>query len=217
MASKNQAPAGELIAMAEWIAPDYCQLTMSSCLIGRLMTCDVVAQQSLVSREHARIERQSTRYLLTDLASANGTFVNGQRLDEARLLVDGDVIGLGSSTPALRFTDPDATHRGPELLSYNSRLLQFFVGKTAVTLTPSQLRFLLHLYHNQGRVCSREECAKAIWGDEHEPGADAGRLDQLVSAVRQALRKAASGGSAPAEAIANLIQARRGLGYILQI
>jgi DNA-binding response OmpR family regulator len=182
-----------------------------------MTTCDVIAQLSLVSRQHARIERQGVRYLLTDLGSANGTYVNGQRLAEPRLLLDGDLIGLGSNTPALRFTDPDATNFTPALLVFDERMLQFFVGQTPVTLTPSQHRFLVHLYRNQGRVCTREECAEAVWGNQRDPGADVGRLDQLVSAVRLALRKAAGDQAEVVEKISTFIQARRGLGYSLQL
>jgi pSer/pThr/pTyr-binding forkhead associated (FHA) protein len=51
-----------------------------------------------VSRLHAVIRRGVNDVLLSDLASANGTFINGQRLpaDEERALAHGDVVSLGS-------------------------------------------------------------------------------------------------------------------------
>ena len=50
-----------------------------------------------VSRLHAVIKRGLAEILLMDLDSANGTFVNGERLepDEERALSNGDVVALG--------------------------------------------------------------------------------------------------------------------------
>jgi pSer/pThr/pTyr-binding forkhead associated (FHA) protein len=73
------------------------------CTIGRSPICHVLIQQATVSRLHARIERSNGHYLLSDVGSANGTFVNGRHLRAPHLLVDGDMIGLGSAIPVLRF------------------------------------------------------------------------------------------------------------------
>jgi adenylate cyclase len=49
-----------------------------------------------VSKEHASIERVNGGFMLRDLESSNGTFVNGRRVKELRLR-DGDEISLGGS------------------------------------------------------------------------------------------------------------------------
>ncbi len=49
-----------------------------------------------VSKEHCVIERTGTTYLLRDLNSSNGTFVNGRKVRELRLR-DGDEVSLGNS------------------------------------------------------------------------------------------------------------------------
>jgi adenylate cyclase len=49
-----------------------------------------------VSKEHAAIERMGRDYILRDLGSSNGTFVNGRRVAELRLR-EGDEISLGAS------------------------------------------------------------------------------------------------------------------------
>jgi adenylate cyclase len=49
-----------------------------------------------VSKEHATIERVGRDFVLRDLGSSNGTFVNGKRVTELRLR-DGDEISLGTS------------------------------------------------------------------------------------------------------------------------
>lgn len=57
-----------------------------------------------VGRYHARIVwsgEGSTRFVLTDLRSRNGTFVNGVRVEEPIALNPGDVVRLGASGPEL--------------------------------------------------------------------------------------------------------------------
>lgn len=67
------------------------QLDKDTFTIGRSDTADVQIDSTRVSREHARISRQNDRYFIRDLKSTNGTFVNGNRIDEAPLSA-GDVI-----------------------------------------------------------------------------------------------------------------------------
>ena len=56
-----------------------------------------------VSSRHAAIVRKTEGFVLQDLGSRNGTFVNGQRVTADTLLRDGDVIGFGANGPALEF------------------------------------------------------------------------------------------------------------------
>ena len=48
-----------------------------------------------ISRKHARLTFQGGKYVLEDLGSTNGTFVNGQRLAGPVVLKSGDVVSLG--------------------------------------------------------------------------------------------------------------------------
>lgn len=59
--------------------------------IGRNDTTDLPINSTRVSREHAVIDRVNDGYCLRDLDSTNGTFVNGERIDEVRLN-DGDIL-----------------------------------------------------------------------------------------------------------------------------
>ena len=56
-----------------------------------------------VSSRHAAIVRKTEGFVLQDLGSRNGTFVNGKRVSGDTLLKDGDVIGFGANGPALEF------------------------------------------------------------------------------------------------------------------
>ena len=56
-----------------------------------------------VSSRHAELRIVGDRYLLVDLGSTYGTFVNGQQVDPERTLVDGDVITFGADGPVVEF------------------------------------------------------------------------------------------------------------------
>lgn len=69
---------------------------LGSCGIGRSLTNQVVLEGAKVSRRHALVHVQSkNEHWLVDLASSNGTFLNGQRVTQPMLLRDGDRIGIG--------------------------------------------------------------------------------------------------------------------------
>lgn len=199
----------ELLALHGNIQPQAYTLDTHECMIGRSSICQIVIRHSNVSRLHARIEVEGIRCKLTDLESTNGTFVNGKRIYEAQVLVDRDVIGFGNASGSLGFSDPDPTSVLPEQLQYNERLMQFFLGSQPLQLTPSQFRLLTYLYHHAGQICTREECACAVWGRTYEPGADADALDRVVSGLRAQLRQI--------DPTIDFIQTRRKLGYILTV
>src|SRR3989442_832182 len=66
-------------------------------LLGRLEDCDVTIDNLGVSRYHSEILQKDGFYVLRDLKSNNGTFVNGKRVDNYNLN-DGDEISIGKFT-----------------------------------------------------------------------------------------------------------------------
>ncbi len=70
------------------------ELESGQTLLGRLQPCDVVLPSSGVSRQHARITRREDGYVIEDLGSLNGTFINAERLHGLRLLENDDQIQI---------------------------------------------------------------------------------------------------------------------------
>ena len=64
-------------------------------IVGR-RNADVCVEDPDISRQHAVIERYDQRYLIRDLGSTNGTWVNGRRI-EVEILCPGDVVQLGGT------------------------------------------------------------------------------------------------------------------------
>ena len=63
--------------------------------IGRAQGNNVVLQSGSVSRQHARIREEAGEYRVFDLGSANGTFVNDQKVADPIVLQDGDRVRFG--------------------------------------------------------------------------------------------------------------------------
>lgn len=76
------------------------ELGAEQVLIGRNPECQIQTQDGLVSRRHARIIVHDGLYWIEDLQSANGVYVNSQRVPQAQLR-PGDEVVCGSLT--LRF------------------------------------------------------------------------------------------------------------------
>jgi hypothetical protein len=70
-------------------------LAKPTIIIGREAGNDVVINDPQISRRHASLTWDGRQFIIQDLGSANGTFVNGVRLTAPRVLQGGDVTGLG--------------------------------------------------------------------------------------------------------------------------
>ena len=61
---------------------------------GRHPNAEIFLDDVTVSRKHAEFKRDATGFTVTDLASLNGTYLNGVRVDSAKL-TDGDEVQVG--------------------------------------------------------------------------------------------------------------------------
>ena len=89
------------------------ELKGGSKTIGREPANDIVVENLLVSGYHARIDPAGKDYVLTDLQSKNGTFLNGERVTSTKLK-NGDQILIGKHTLIFAL-DPAEIQEDPKL------------------------------------------------------------------------------------------------------
>ena len=83
--------------------------------IGREPGCDLVLSGEVVSRQQTSVQFEDGLYVLKDLGSTNGTFVNRRKVHE-QVLRDGDVIEFGLGGPEARFQQESAAGIGKTVL-----------------------------------------------------------------------------------------------------
>jgi predicted component of type VI protein secretion system len=162
-------------------------------IIGRDEICDLVIPERQVSRQHAGISREGDRYILRDLGSKNGTFVNGQQIDEPHSLQDGDEVQIAFCCK-LAFVGADAT--APVILDEPLRGLKMDLESKRVwvagqeldpPLSLAQYRLLTMLYDDPGRVYSRDEVVESVWPEDDRDGISEQAIDALARRLRERL------------------------------
>jgi DNA-binding response OmpR family regulator len=159
--------------------------------IGRWEDNDVVIADRWVSRHHAQIQRQGTRYLIEDLDSKNGLFVNGEQITAPVHLQDGDQIAIAPRR-LLTFVDTEAT--APVLRE--QRGVRIDVGACRVwvngyelepPLSSAQFSLLTTLFDAPGQVFTRQELATCVWPEEDPSGISDEAVNSLVRRLRKRL------------------------------
>jgi predicted component of type VI protein secretion system len=80
---------------------DRHDLAAGPAVIGRSPECDLVVRDVLLSRRHMKVEPVGERWVVSDLGSKNGTFVDNQRVDR-HVLGDGEVVRAGRTRIVFR-------------------------------------------------------------------------------------------------------------------
>lgn len=162
-------------------------------VIGRDERCDLVIADRQVSRYHARISLEGDGYILTDLGSKNGTFLNGQELDAPHVLQDGDEIQIAYCCK-LAFVGAEAT--APVIFEEEVKGLRMDLESKRVwvsgrelspPLSLAQYRLLELLYQEPGRVYSRDDVVESVWPEDEREGISEQAIDALARRLRERL------------------------------
>lgn len=150
--------SGELIAVP-------IPLDREEVIMGRALEADVRVNDTQVSRQHAKItavaneEKNTSEYILTDLDSRNGTFLNGRRV-RREILENGDKISIGETI--LRFDLLDEIDREYQ------RQIHRLISHDDLTGLLSSRSFFSELRREAGRATAenRPFCVLMMDGDQ---------------------------------------------------
>ena len=164
--------------------------------IGRSPDCDIVLDDRQISRLHARVTWRGDHYEIEDLASKNGTHLNGRDVVGAQPLRDGDEIQVALRYK-LAFVDAGAT--APLTLEtpvehglrLDSAARQVIVNGRVLEppLSAQQFRLLETLIAITG-VVVRDDIVRAVWPDAVDGGVSEQSIDALVRRLRERLAEA---------------------------
>lgn len=90
----QQAPKLGLTVLGDEDLPQHAYAQMEV-IIGRSLSCDMPLDDPAVSSRHARLSYHQGQWWLEDLGSTNGTFLNGEMIETAVVVTEGDEMRLG--------------------------------------------------------------------------------------------------------------------------
>lgn len=105
-------PVGSLFFTHGERAGQEIPLTRDTFFIGRSKNNNLALNDKSVSRKHAVINMLEGEYILSDLNSLKGTYVNGKKIEEVTLK-PGDVINIGENRMQFRMMTPSGTWIAP--------------------------------------------------------------------------------------------------------
>lgn len=141
-----------------------------SIVVGREEGADVLIDNPSVSRRHAEIRLTDDGWVVEDLGSSNGTFIEGRKIDHAQSIGLGDEIGFGKfsiifgkalgegevpvAKPAPTFDRPPAPPRSAPTMGGNAGTMH---------INPHEVKELL-------KEADRKKRAHFIWESDEETG-----------------------------------------------
>ncbi|NOX28929.1 MAG: FHA domain-containing protein [Actinobacteria bacterium] len=180
-------------------------------VLGRTSTSTIGLDAAAVSRRHLEFDATPHGFTVRDLASTNGTHLNGRPLGlEPEPIRDGDDLVVAGSV-ALQFCDPQATPLAPAI----GRLAGVWIDPTSDAvwvdaqqldppLSPRQLSLLKLLMTTEGDFVSRNDVVDQVWADVAAEGVSAEAVDALVKRIRMRIR--------PFQLHGDYLEHRRGVG-----
>ncbi|MFN8557232.1 MAG: FHA domain-containing protein [Dehalococcoidia bacterium] len=167
------------------------ELRIPATTIGRDSDNDIVLPSSRISRFHARVEWDGDQFILSDLGSKNGSFVNGRRLTGPYALHHYDLITLPELT--LRFEAAAVTvtwkpeSAPPSWLQINRATAEVWVDGAPIHLTTKEFLALGLLEAKGGDLVTKDDLAAAVWPELGGAVSD-DSIEQLVSRLRRKIQ-----------------------------
>jgi hypothetical protein len=155
--------------------------------IGRAEDCDIVINDARASRRHARVLRRDDYIVIEDLGSRNGTIVNNVRINEPRILKDGDEIAIAGAS--YRFVDPNSTiaDASAPMLEVKPDAREVRLRGIELDLTQKERALIWLLHQNRSAVCTKYEISQAVWPEYNEVSDY--NIEGLVSRLRGKLEE----------------------------
>ncbi len=161
--------------------------------IGRGADCDIVLDDRQISRLHARILWRGDHYEIEDLASKNGTHLNGRDVVSPQPLRDGDEIQVAlryklafvdaGATAPLTFDGPMERGLHMDAAGHQVRLN----GKQVEPPLSAQQYRLLELLMAASGVVGRDDIVRGVWPEASDGGVSEQSIDALVRRLRERL------------------------------
>ena len=159
-------------------------LAEQAIVLGRSEKCNVYIADARASRRHAEIHWDGETSALSDLGSANGTFLNSRRIATPETLRDGDEITVASAV--FTFHDPESTLRASNfpLLVVDTKSGEIWVNRKLISLSPKEQTLFDLLYQNAGAPVSKQQIAEAVW-PEYEAEVYDYQIESLIKRLRE--------------------------------
>jgi DNA-binding winged helix-turn-helix (wHTH) protein len=191
MESKEESPV--LIGQSGPVQGNRYAIPAAGVTLGRDNDCEVVIADRQVSRRHAKIDRRSGRTYLQDLASKNGTCVNGVPVKDEVEIQDGDLIQIALAAGFLYVASDSTVPLDADGVIPRQGRIRLNPAEHSVSVNDKQIdpplsihqyRFLELIVLRSGGLVTREDVIGAVW-----PGEDTGGItDQAIDALVRRLR-----------------------------
>ena len=148
-------------------------------VIGRSMKSDLSVTDRFLSRQHARLYRTDEGWMIEDLGSRNGTFVNGVRVESPTKIAPGDVIAMSASiVKVAELGDPAPTAgRPPPVIDHGS------IFRPATELIQASTRLPAADPGHDAEDIRRHAERLGILNDVHQTLATSISLDELLDLI----------------------------------
>jgi len=163
--------------------------------LGRSAPSNVLLDSPMVSHLHARLERTPDHLVVSDLASSNGTFVNGKPIREPVELVDGDTLSIAGSRQFRVCIDGTVRRESAALVDSSARTPVDSEWKTRLVWSADEL---VELEADRQRILAawKKEQAAAAAGAA-KPAPPAAKPAQPAAKAAQPAAKPATPPAAP--------------------